>query len=320
MNSMEHLTQMKPEIITQRVKRGVSVTKNILACSLALASIAFAQKGDVRQGNRLAVVEAERAFACAAATKGTRDAFLEFLADDGIIFQPGPVNGKQFWQARAPRKGLLSWEPIFADVSLAGDLGYTTGPYEFRPNGADDKPIAFGQYFTIWKKQTDGSWKVALDRGTSNPQPSGPIEPLQFAKDERPVTGKVDIDAATGRALLLKLEAEFSNASSSQGIEKAFRFNLADGARLFRENSFPAVGKPAALAALSTRKAILTWQPAMADISRSGDLGYTYGTYDLKASGSDQKPEHGNYVRVWQRQTNGRWKVVIDILNPMPSS
>src|SRR5947209_5025845 len=204
------------------IKRGVPLTKDFLVCSLALASFAFAQKGDLRQASRLPIVEAERAFARAAAVKGTRDAFLEFLADDGVIFQPGPVNGKQFWQARTPRKGLLSWEPIFADVSLTGDLGYTTGPYEFRPNGADDKPIAFGQYFTIWKKQTDGSWKVALDRGTSNPQPSGPIAPLQFPKDVRPVSKKVNVDAATGRELLLKIEAEFSNASSSQGIEKAF--------------------------------------------------------------------------------------------------
>ena len=305
---------------TQLIARVFSATRNSLACSLALACIAFAQKGDVRQANRLAVVEAERAFARAAATKGTRDAFLEFLAGDGIIFQPGPVNGKQFWQARAPRKGLLSWEPIFADVSLTGDLGYTTGPYEFRPNGADDKPIAFGQYFTIWKKQTDGSWKVALDRGTSNSQPSGPIAPLQFSKDEGAVTKKADIDVATGRAELLKIEAEFSNASSSQGIEKAFHSYLADDTRLFRENIFPAVGKQAALAVLSTKKGILTWQTAMAGIARAGDLGYTYGTYDLKVSGSDQKPEHGNYVRVWKSQTNGRWKVVIDILNPMPSS
>src|SRR2546421_55183 len=284
--------QMTPGISTQRVKRGLSVSKNILVGWLALVSLAFAQKGDTRQANRLAIIEAERAFARAAATKGTRDAFLEFLADDGIIFQPGPVNGKQFWQARTPRKGLLSWEPIFADVSLAGDMGYTTGPYEFRPNGAGDKPTAFGQYFTIWKKQTDGSWKVALDRGTSNPQPSGPIAPLQFPKDERPVTKKVDIDAATGRALLLKTEGEFSNASSSQGIDKAFHSYLADDARLFRDDSFPAVGKPAALAALATKKGILAWQPTMADISRSGDLGYTYGTYDLKASVTDQKPEH----------------------------
>src|SRR5438094_8574010 len=276
------------------IKRGFPLTRDLLVCSLALASFAFAQKGDVRQANRLAIVEAERAFARVAAAKGTRDAFLEFLADDGIIFQPGPVNGKQFWQARAPRKGLLSWEPIFADVSLAGDMGYTTGPYEFRPNGADDKPIVFGQYFTVWKKQTDGSWKVALDRGASNPQPAGPIAPLQFSKDEGAVTKKADIDVATGRAELLKIEAEFSNASSSQGIEKAFHSYLADDTRLFRENSFPAIGKQAALAVLATEKGILTWQPTMADISRSGDVGYAYGTFDLKTSGGEQKPEHGN--------------------------
>src|SRR5438552_11925803 len=128
------------------IKRGFPLTRDLLVCSLALASFAFAQKGDVRQANRLAIVEAERAFARAAATKGTRDAFLEFLADDGIIFQPGPVNGKQFWQARTPRKGLLSWEPIFADVSLAGDMGYTTVPSEFRPIVAGVKPAGCGQY------------------------------------------------------------------------------------------------------------------------------------------------------------------------------
>src|SRR5213595_2860652 len=135
----------------------------LIVLALALSCTTLAQTQTPRTLDRNELVAMERAFAKAAATKGTRDAFLEFLADDGIIFQPGPVNGKQFWQARTPRKGRLSWEPVFADVSLAGDLGYTTGPYEFRPNGADDKPIAFGQYFTVWKKQTDGSWKVALD-------------------------------------------------------------------------------------------------------------------------------------------------------------
>jgi hypothetical protein len=103
--------------------------------ALAIGSFGFAQKVSVRKQNRQALVQMERDFARAAATKGTRDAFLEFIADDGILFQPGPINGKKFWTERQPRKGLLSWEPIFADVSRAGDLGYTTGPWEFRPNG-----------------------------------------------------------------------------------------------------------------------------------------------------------------------------------------
>src|SRR5436853_2293562 len=140
----------------------------VIGSLLLLTSFASAQRHNQRTQNRRALVEMEHAFAKAAATKGTRDAFLEFLADDGVIFQPGPVNGKKFWSERQPRKGLLSWEPIFADVSRAGDLGYTTGPWEFRPNGPDDQPVAFGQYFTIWKKQCDGSWKAVLDRGVSS--------------------------------------------------------------------------------------------------------------------------------------------------------
>jgi len=77
---------MTPGINAQRLKRWLSVTKNILVCSLAFAPFAFAQKGDVRQANRLAIVEAERAFAQAAATNGTREAFLEFDGRSLLIF------------------------------------------------------------------------------------------------------------------------------------------------------------------------------------------------------------------------------------------
>src|SRR5206468_7970386 len=114
------------------------------------------------------LVEAERAFARASVARGTRAAFLENLADNSIIFHPHPVDGKKWWNAQPVRPGVLTWQPIFADVSRAGDLGYTTGPWEFRPNGPDDRPVAFGQYFTIWKKQRDGSWKAVLDRGVSS--------------------------------------------------------------------------------------------------------------------------------------------------------
>src|ERR1041385_6183656 len=157
-----------------RKEEPMSRTLLVLIFVFALAILSadlFAQNESVRTQNRRALVEMEHAFAKAAATKGTRDAFLEFLADDGVIFQPAPVNGKRFWTERQPRKGLLNWEPAFADVSRAGDLGYTTGPWEFRPNGPDDKPVAFGQYFTVWKKQSDGSWKAVLDRGVSTDKP-----------------------------------------------------------------------------------------------------------------------------------------------------
>src|SRR3954449_2738641 len=173
-----------------------------LACfALGIVSLVAAQKESIRMTNRRALVQMERDFARTAATKGTRDAFLEFLADDGVLFQPGPVNGKKFWTERQPRKGLLSWEPVFADISRAGDLGYTTGPWEFRANGPDDQPVAFGQYFTIWKKQADGGWKAVLDRGVAT-EKAFPRPSLNFPSDEETWDGKSKLDLASARAEL----------------------------------------------------------------------------------------------------------------------
>src|SRR5204863_1844536 len=155
-----------------------------------------AQKESPRTENRRALVQMEHDFAKAAAANGTRAAFLEFLAEDGIIFQPGPVNGKKFWTARQTSKGLLSWEPVFADVSRAGDLGYTTGPWEYRPNGAGDRPAAFGQYFTIWKKQSNKSWKAVLDRGVGSEDSLAPT-PVEFPRNDETSNVGSRVDLAT---------------------------------------------------------------------------------------------------------------------------
>src|SRR5438128_4856754 len=132
----DDMYRTKREKVTMRETLTIGA---MLLWILATANVVSAQKQSERMQNRRALVEMEHAFTKAAATKGTRDAFLEFLADDGILFQPGPVNGKKLWSERQPRKGLLSWEPVLADVSRAGDLGYTTGPWEFRPNGPADQ-------------------------------------------------------------------------------------------------------------------------------------------------------------------------------------
>ncbi len=283
--------------------------------SLALVSTdSRAQKESRRAQNRRELVRMEHDFAKAAATKGTRDAFLEFLADDGIVFQPAPVNGKKFWTERQPRKGLLSWEPVFADVSRAGDLGYTTGPWEFRPNGPDDKPVAFGQYFTIWKKQSDGSWKAVLDRGVSTDKPFAQAE-LQFPLNDEISSGS-KVDVAKGRAALIEQERKFSQISGVNGARTAFNLYLSDDARVLRQNAAPATDKTAGLMLLPENGRALTWQPIKSDVAASGDLGYTYGTFELNSRGVIL--ERGSYVRVWKRQS-GKWKVALDVLSPDPA-
>ena len=110
-----------------------------------------------------AMVEAERKFSQTGQEKGTRAAFLEFLADDGIVFRPGPVNGKEVWSKR-PATGLdLVWEPTFAVMARSADFGYDTGPAKWRANKTDSKFSGYGYFISVGKKQKDGSWKVALD-------------------------------------------------------------------------------------------------------------------------------------------------------------
>ena len=113
------------------------------------------------------MVSAEKAFAADASARNTRDAFLAALADDGIVFAPGPSDGKRVWQARKVNKNRLEWAPEVAEIAASGDLGYTSGPWRFTEEAAD-KPSAFGHFFTIWEKQPDGKWKVLVDHGVNH--------------------------------------------------------------------------------------------------------------------------------------------------------
>lgn len=263
------------------------------------------------------LVETERDFAKTAAVKGTRAAFLDFLADDGIVFSPGPVNGKKTWEARPTRPGLLSWLPIYADISAAGDLGYDTGPWEFRPKGAEDTPVAFGNFMTIWKKQPDGTFKFMLDLGISNPKPAtGQF--LQFPKVKSKATkSSSEADMEAGRSNILNMEREFSKASMDKGILRAYLSYMADDVRFLHEGKFPFIGKEAAQATLAERTGKMSWQPEKSDIARSIDLGYTYGAYEWKSTDGKQE-ENGYYVHIWKRQPDGKWKLVMEVLNPLP--
>jgi ketosteroid isomerase-like protein len=56
-----------------------------------------------------------------------------------------------------------------------------------------------------------------------------------------------------------------------------------------------------------------------ADVSQSGDLGYTYGSYESKAANSqDASPEKGFYARVWKKDQANKWKLVADVVKPAP--
>jgi ketosteroid isomerase-like protein len=62
----------------------------------------------------------------------------------------------------------LSWKTGSLEVARSGDIAYETGAYDFVITDKNGKSSdAKGKYVVVWKKQTDGSWKVVVD--TDNP-------------------------------------------------------------------------------------------------------------------------------------------------------
>lgn len=65
----------------------------------------------------------------------------------------------------------------------------------------------------------------------------------------------------------------------------------------------------------------LSWAADTAVVAASGELGYTLGHWELvlKTAAGDSVAGRGNYVTIWQRQSDGTWKVAADIGNQAAS-
>ena len=262
------------------------------------------------------MVQTEQSFARMAAEKNTRDAFLAFIADDGLLFRPGAVNGKK-WMLDHPtppsdKRPLLAWQPILGMVAAAGDLGFTTGPWQAKPDVNDAKPSAYGHFVTVWKKQPDGSWKFVVDLGISHPQAVGPAELWQ--PEGKKSNAKVnEVDVAAARNDLLTEDRAYAQASLKDGLVKAFNAYASPEARLYRNGSLPFPDRKSSAAALESTKGQVAWTPIAADVSRSGDLGYTHGTYEV-TDAEKKVTERGSYVRIW-RGFGDHWRIVLDVTN-----
>lgn len=115
------------------------------------------------------VTETEKAFAQMAKDSGLHKAFVHFAAPDGVIQRNRTVlRGKkaisEYYEGRYATEPTLEWTPEFVDVSSSGDLAYTYGPYRFiTVDSTGTENVATGIFHTVWKRQSDGSWKYVWD-------------------------------------------------------------------------------------------------------------------------------------------------------------
>ena len=121
---------------------------------------------------------------------------------------------------------------------------------------------------------------------------------------------------------LKQLEAEFMNAAAEKGSQGYLSYyadnavEVPNGAPLIEGKANITPG----MSFLDDKNNRLMWTPVGGDVSASGDLGYTYGTYEFHSKTKEGKPvvQYGKYTSIWKLQKDGAWKVVLDMGNASP--
>jgi ketosteroid isomerase-like protein len=289
----------------------------VLAAIALLPAQLFAQSRVSDDPALKNLIATERAYAQLAIDSTTQRAFNRYFAADGIVFRPRAIPALEYFRVRPMAPAILRvWEPVLADVSRAGDLGYTTGPWVASRRDTRADP-SFGQYLTIWRRQNDGSWKVEIDAGIGHGAdakgPSGvvaapPRSEWRAAKPE--TTGSV-------KSSLLRADSALAAASDAKGVAAAFANATAPNVRMLRSGHFPITSDSLAAALAATQR--YSWIPVAAHVASSGDLGYTRGNFMLVTKGDrGQVVEKGDYIRVWRRTRDGRWVIALDLTSTDP--
>jgi ketosteroid isomerase-like protein len=124
------------------------------------------------------LLEVDREFSRLSLEKGAIHAFYANMAENGRSLPKfgHPIARERYEKLLSEQNGeesgdTLQWQPMMAEVSASGDLGYTLGRYKNTIANAESTRIVHGYYVTIWKKQKDGTWKFVIDLGNESPAP-----------------------------------------------------------------------------------------------------------------------------------------------------
>ena len=258
--------------------------------------------------------EAERNFARASVTYGRNAAFVKNFAEESVIFtDKWLTNGRQFWENRKASPVVLKWEPEFMDISDSRDFGISTGPWEtqeYRPNTA---PLSTGYFLTVWKKQSDGVWKVILDAGSTTPGLKSFHHNFAFpagADKAIPNPPKMNVELLVKE--LLNRECQILTEWKNGPIASNYISFLAPDARMQINGHLPITNGDTINVWITKWNKTLTWISVGAGAATSGDLGFTYGI--LETPGTPEVPK-GHYVRIWRKRPGANWNIELEMMN-----
>src|SRR5438093_6361172 len=127
---------------------------------------------------------------------------------------------------------------------------------------------------------------------------------------------------------LRDLDAKWSAAAGAKDVDKTVSY-YAESAVVMPPNASSATTKEAIRSAwkkmLTSPGAAISWKATKVEVANSGDLACVSGTYEQLMTDASGKPakDRGKYVEIFKKQTDGTWKVIVDIWNsdlPAPAS
>ncbi|MGH6950281.1 MAG: hypothetical protein ACREH4_05390, partial [Vitreimonas sp.] len=215
-----------------------------------------------------------------------------------------PVNAKyNLAQFQGDGETTLDWRPAYAGVAQSGDFGFTTGPFQFR-----GREGIVGHYFTVWRRQRDGSWKWIFDAGTDVVD-AGPAVAVDAEIPTLPVALESSGSAEAAIAEVSAIETQI--ASGGAIPSEALSRRLAHNARVNRAGA-PAAMDRAAAVALVLADGGVGYTALRQEAASSGDMVFTLGEVRDLHEGAERLRY---YARVWQRRPEG-WRVVFDEIVP----
>lgn len=112
---------------------------------------------------------------------------------------------------------------------------------------------------------------------------------------------------------MIAAERGFAKYALDKNTKEAFLQFMDSAGVQFEE------GKPIKSSAFWAKKEAnttrLKWWPQFAEIAGSNDFGYTTGPWTFQKTDTDTVAARGQYTTVWQMNTNGEWKFLVDYGN-----
>lgn len=269
----------------------------ILVFTVLFCTGVFAQADPQR------LFDTEKAFDRAVAEQGQKAAFLEYLADDSVIFHPNAVNGREFWRTSDdPATLTLVRKTTYADIASNGLMGYTTGNWRLYPKGKSESAAKFGQYVTIWERKPDGKFRASLDIGITH-------DKLTFTETDRVLSLDKRGDPNKRGWSPADASMNFLRASMTQGgLSGAYATFAALDVRLLVEQEPPILGKKRVVS-LMRRYTSIDF-PRKVAMYQAADMAYVWNPCSY--ANSNEGTEKGNCLHIWKLR-NKKWWIVLGV-------